>query len=208
MRGFCGKLFPALIGGLVLCAGFSEGALAQKAAKSVAVLPGASGKEPINIDAAKLEYFDKEQKAVYSGAVVAVQGESRLKTEILTIFLDKVETAAGEAAGPGTASQVRRMVASGGVTIIQKDQVGTGDSGSYDKVENKVYLIGNVTLSQGPNVTKGEKLTYDLTSGQAVIEGGRVKSMFVPGSQPEGTHPTRKSKATSAPPPTPEIRSQ
>ncbi len=171
---------------------------AEKAGKN-AVLPGATGKEPINIDAGKLEYFDREQKAVYSGAVVAVQGESRLKTEVLTIFLDRTANQTGEPAGAG-AGQVKRMEAIGGVTIVQKDQVGTGDRASYDRTENKVYVIGNVTLSQGPNVTKGEKLVYDLNTGQAVVEGSRsnnrVKSLFVPGSGPDDGS-RRKTRALS-----------
>jgi lipopolysaccharide export system protein LptA len=65
------------------------------------------------------------------------------------------------------------------VTIVSKDQIGTGDSGIYEKSENKVYLIGNVTLTQGPNVTKGDKLVYDLTTNQAAVTG-RVRSMFLP----------------------------
>jgi lipopolysaccharide export system protein LptA len=65
------------------------------------------------------------------------------------------------------------------VTIVSKDQIGTGDSGIYEKSENKVYLIGNVTLTQGPNVTKGDKLIYDLTTSQAAVTG-RVRSMFMP----------------------------
>jgi lipopolysaccharide export system protein LptA len=193
----------AVMVSVALTAGWAHGlmvpASAQKSGKALAVLPGASGKEPINIDAGKLEYFDKEQKAVYSGAVVAVQGESRLKTEVLTIFLDRAAPGGGQA-DPGSAGQVRRMEATGGVTIVQKDQVGTGDRGEYDKVANKVYLYGNVTLSQGPNVVKGGKLTYDLTSGQAVMEdkggSGRVQSIIVPGSQPEGTDASQKSKGT------------
>ena len=71
------------------------------------------------------------------------------------------------------------MEAAGPVTIISKDQIGTGDSGIYEKSENKVYLIGNVTLTQGPNVTKGDKLIYDLTTKQAAVTG-RVRSMFLP----------------------------
>jgi lipopolysaccharide export system protein LptA len=185
---------------LAVLPGAAAAAATPKTAKPI--LPGASGKEPINIDAGRLEYFDKEQKAIYTGGVVAVQGESRLKTEVLTIFLDRMSNPGAEGApagtGPGTASQVRRMEATGGVTITQKDQVGTGDRGTYDKGENKVYLFGNVTLSQGPNVTKGDKLTYDLTSGQAVVEGGRVKSLFVPGSQPEATNVNKKNKTSPA----------
>ena len=49
----------------------------QKAPASM--LPGTNSHEPINIDAGKLDYYDKEQKLVYSGGVVAVQGDSTLK---------------------------------------------------------------------------------------------------------------------------------
>lgn len=46
---------------------------AEKAASSSSpLLPGANSKEPISIDADKLNYFDKEQKAIYTGNVVAI----------------------------------------------------------------------------------------------------------------------------------------
>ena len=78
------------------------------------------------------------------------------------------------------------MDAAGPVTVISKTQVATGDRGSYDKEQNKVWLFGNVTLSDSGNVTKGDKLTYDLTSGEAVVDVGttssRVHGQFIPGS--------------------------
>jgi lipopolysaccharide export system protein LptA len=169
---------------LALAAAFALAATAPALAqKTGAVLPGASSKEPVSIDAGKLDYFDKDQKLVYSGAVVATQGESRLKASVLTIFLEP--TAASSSAG----HQMRRMEAQGPVTITAKDQIGTGDSGVYDKTENKVFLTGHVTLSQGANVTKGERLVYDLTTNQAVVLGGgnaqtgRVRSVFTPGEK-------------------------
>ena len=145
---------------------------------SGAVLPGGNSKDPVNIDAAKLDYFDKEQKLVYTGNVIATQGESKLQARTLVIFLTPKDP--GAAAGaPSSSSQVQRMEAAGPVTIVSKDQIGTGDSGIYVKSENKVYLIGHVTLTQGPNVTKGDKLVYDLTTKQAAVTG-RVRSMFLP----------------------------
>ena len=162
------------------------------------LLPGANSKEPVNIDAGKLDYFDKEQKLVYTGDVVAVQGETTLKASVLTIFLQKsadqaatgAPAPAAAAAGPGAGSSVKHMEADGPVTMISKDQVGTGDHATYDKAENKVYLIGNVTLSQGTNITQGDRLVYDLTTTRAqVFSGGttaRVKSVFTPGSAPPG----------------------
>ncbi|MGH6831013.1 MAG: organic solvent tolerance protein OstA, partial [Methylocella sp.] len=34
--------------------------------RSGAILPGGNSKDPVNIAAAKLDYFDKEQKLVYT----------------------------------------------------------------------------------------------------------------------------------------------
>ncbi len=72
------------------------------------------------------------------------------------------------------------------------EAAGTGDSLVFDKPENKFYLIGNVALSQGENVTRGDKLIYDLNTGQAVVTSkGRVHSLIVPGDQskPETSAP-------------------
>ncbi len=164
-------------------------AAAPAAAQGPSLLPGASSHEPINIAADKLDYFDKEQKLVYTGNVVAVQGDSRLNATVLTILLEKKAGAAaqpatgGPSASPG-GSQVRRMEGKGPIAITNKDQVGTGDALVYDKPENKFYLIGHVALSQGENVTRGDKLVYDLTTGQAVVSStGRVRSLIIPGDQ-------------------------
>ncbi len=140
-------------------------------------------KERINIVAAKLDYYDKEQKLIYTGNVVAVRGDTTLKTPSLVVFLNPKEP--GTPSGPpSSSSQVRRMEAAGPVTLISKDQVATGDSGIYEKAENKVYLDGNVSLTQGPNVTKGDHIVYDVNTGQAVVTG-HVRSMFIPNSDSE-----------------------
>ncbi|MGH6868546.1 MAG: LptA/OstA family protein [Methylocella sp.] len=174
--------------------------------RSGAILPGGNSKDPVNIAAAKLDYFDKEQKLVYTGNVVATQGESKLQARTLVIFLTPKDPAA-TAGAPSSSSQIRRAEAAGPVTIVSKDQIGTGDSGVYDKSENKVYLIGNVTLTQGQTVTKGDKLIYDLNTNQAAVTG-RVRSMFLPSGgtgdakerRPAGTDgaskPDRAAKAT------------
>ena len=59
---------------------------------------------------------------------------------------------------PVSGSGVKHLDATGPVTVVSKTQVATGDSGSYDKAQDKVWLIGHVTLSDGQNVTKGDKL--------------------------------------------------
>jgi lipopolysaccharide export system protein LptA len=171
---------------------------------SAAIFPGTSSKEPISIDADKLVYYDKEHKAVYSGNVVVIQGDTKMTCSAMVVFLDHAPTQGApaptkEAAPQSTNGQsgspadagVKHLDAAGPVTVVSKTQVATGDSGSYDKAEGKVRLIGHVTLSDGQNVTKGDKLTYDLKSGQATVDtsakSGRVHGQFVPKSGADAT---------------------
>lgn len=167
------------------------------AADSVAIFPGTSSKEPISIDANKLVYYDKERKAVYSGNVVVIQGDTKMTCSAMTVFLERGPTqgaAAQLSNGQSTPAQstptadsgVKHLDVTGPVTVLSKTQVATGDNGSYDKAEDKVWLIGHVTLSDGQNVTKGDKLTYDLKNGLATVDtsakSGRVHGQFVPKS--------------------------
>ena len=158
---------------------------ASAAGRSGGILPGASAKDPLNIDAGKLDYFEKEQKLIYSGSVIVTQGPSTLKAARLIIFLE------GKGSGQPaetTNDRVKHIDVEGPVTLVSKDQIGTGDRGSYDKSENKVYLIGNVTLTQGENIVKGDRLVYDVATGMATVQGGaaqggRVRSTFMPKNQ-------------------------
>ena len=58
----------------------------------IQILPGTSSKEPISIDADKLVYSDKEKKAVYSGNVVVIQGDTKMTCSVMTVFLDHSST--------------------------------------------------------------------------------------------------------------------
>jgi lipopolysaccharide export system protein LptA len=184
-------------------------AAANKPTQGSPLLPGGNSKEPISIEADKLVYFDKEQKAIYSGNVVAIQGDTRLTCSIMTVHMTKTAAAGAPAAGASVAgasvagapavkvadaapapsaesSSVSHLDCAGPVTVLSKTQTATGDSAVYDKPQNKIWILGHVTLSDRGNVTKGDKLTYDLTSGQATVDtggtSGRVKGLFLPGS--------------------------
>jgi lipopolysaccharide export system protein LptA len=194
------------LAGLVMIAA-AQPAAAQRSGSPV--LPGGNSRAPIQIDAAKLDYFEKEQRLVYSGGVLAKQGDATLKASSLTIFFAKQDDAKGETKGAARQSnaasalgggdgdnQIRRMEAAGPVTITNKTQVGTGDRGVYDRVENKVYLIGNPVLTEGPHVVRGNEqsqLIYDLNTSRAQIVGGRVQSLITPsqGSPGDRSKPAR-----------------
>ncbi|MBQ0819234.1 organic solvent tolerance protein OstA [Microvirga terrae] len=170
-----------------------------------------SSKEPIKIDANKLDVFDKEGRAVFTGDVVAVQGESTMKCTIMTVFYEQRDQNGGQAA-PSTQtaddSAIKKIDCKGPVTIVSRTQVATGENATFDRGSNKIMLTGNATLSDGPNVTKGERVLYDINTGVANIEttpGGRVRALFVPGQG--GPAPTGAGGGASpAPKPKPQQR--
>ena len=196
---------PALLSVALILYSATAFAATSPSNSGTSLLPGSNSKDPVSIEADKLVYFEKDLKAIYSGNVVVIQGDTKLTCTVMTIFMEKAGDAAAAAATPARAaessgadaaavapaapagqnSRVRHMDCVGPVTVLSKTQTATGDSGIYDKPQNKVWLIGHVTLSDGGNVTKGDKLVYDLLTGQATVETagskGRVKGQFLPG---------------------------
>ncbi len=166
--------------------------------ESGTLLPSGNSKDPVSIEADKLVYSDKDGKAVYSGNVIVIQGDTKMVCTVMTLYLDRAAAPSGaptptptptaNASGPpANNSQLRHMDCKGPVSLFSKTQTGTGDAAQYDKPENKFWLIGNVTLTNGGNVTKGDKLTYDLTTGRATVEMSaksktRVQGLFISGS--------------------------
>jgi lipopolysaccharide export system protein LptA len=161
----------------------TAGACAAQGASPI--LPGGNSREPISITAPTMDYFDRDHVLIYSGGVVAKQGETTLRAASLKIELnDKGASAADLAQGAPNAAgnnQIKRIEASGGVTVNSKSEVGSGDSGVYERASNKLTLIGNVTLSDCANVMKGARLIYDLGAGRAQVLGG-TSTLLTPGA--------------------------
>jgi lipopolysaccharide export system protein LptA len=125
----------------------------------------------------------------------------------MTLYMEKAAsatatpapTAAKAEAGPPSAdpsSGLKHMDCTGPVTVVSKTQTATGDNGSYDKGHSNVVLTGHVVLTDGRNVTKGDRLVYDLNTGQAVVQGGsqRVQGLFLPnGAEPGASGAKKKS---------------
>jgi len=149
--------------------------------------------QPVHIEAATLEVRDKEKQATFSGNVRVIQGDIGLRCKSLVVFYDQGgETGTGSSMkaatpGPGGQQKIKKLEARGSVVVTQKEQTATGDLGLFDMTTNTVTLSGNVVMTQGPNVLRGERLVVDLTSGVSRVESGkngqgRVQGLFIPGS--------------------------
>jgi lipopolysaccharide export system protein LptA len=133
--------------------------------------------QPVQIEAASLEVRDKDKVATFSGNVKVVQGDTTMRCKSLVVFYEQNGGRGGAmktaTPGPGGSSQIRRLEARGGVTVTQKDQTASGDTGLFDMRTNTVTLTGNVVVSQGPNIMRGDRLVVDMTSGVSRVEAGK-----------------------------------
>jgi lipopolysaccharide export system protein LptA len=150
--------------------------------------------KPIKIAASQLEVRDKEKMATFAGDVQVVQGDTNLRTKVLVVYYDDDGANKGAPAaqpGAGGGQQIRRMEARGNVIVTQKDQTATGDNADYDMRSDTVTLTGNVVVTQGQNVLRGQKLVVNTTTGVSRMEmpsGGRVEGLFQ-SSNPNGGGP-------------------
>ncbi|SDA29708.1 lipopolysaccharide export system protein LptA [Methylobacterium sp. UNC378MF] len=210
----------------LLCAALATGlvlagpALAEKPARKDSPFGniGGGGKDPIKIDADRLDVFDRENKAVFAGNVVAVQGDSTIRCSTMTVTYKRGKDAPGKGAKTEARSDARdegadaaprnpaengiqKVDCAGPVTVVQKDQVATGDHAVFDQDAKRIVLTGNVVLSQCQNVTRGQRLVYDMNTGRANMDpvaGGRVSALFVPGEKSDAKD--GKAKGCTQPP--------
>jgi lipopolysaccharide export system protein LptA len=146
--------------------------------------------QPVHIEAATLEVRDKDKVATFSGDVHVTQGDTGMRCKSLVVFYEQdgtnTNTLPAANAGPGGQQRIKRLEARGGVVVTQKQQTATGNLGIFDMKTNTVTLTGNVVMTQGKNVLRGERLVVDLTSGVSRVEAGRnghgrVEGLFQPG---------------------------
>jgi len=133
-------------------------ALAQQ---PVSALKGHNPDAPIDVAADRIEVQDRSDRAVFTGNVHVRQAELTLDTTRLTV--------AYSSAG---SIQIRRLDASGGVTVRSPSETARGDFGIYDLDRKLITLIGAVQLNRSGSQVNGQRLTIDLNSGRAVVDGG------------------------------------
>ena len=198
----------ALAVGLLLAASVS----AQTLTNSFGGL-SKSSKDPIDIESDVLVVHDSQKYATFKGNVKAVQGTTTLRARELNFHYtgggDKLiggqdkkdsgeqvatETKVADAKdGKGGSSdsgtQITKIVAKGDVVITsENDQTTSSEWAIYDVPTQQVTVGGNVVLTQGKNVLKGDRLVIDLKTGESRFEntgntavaGGRIRALFMP----------------------------
>ena len=133
-------------------------ALAQD---GVSALKGHDSKAPIDLSADRAEAQDRADRAIFAGNVIVKQGELTLRTARLTV-----------AYANQNGLDINRIDASGGVTVVSPSETAKGDFAVYDLNEGLITMVGNVRLERGGSYLNGGRLTIDLDTGRAVMDGG------------------------------------
>jgi lipopolysaccharide export system protein LptA len=144
------------------------------------------GDEPIEITADRLVLAQDQQLATFYGNVDAVQGDTTLRSDELRVYY----TSSEERQASGSDQSVRRLEAEGNVVITKPGETASGESGVYDVLTRKMMLEGDVVLTRGQNVVRGDRLDVDLETSVSTVssapapggqrDGERVRALFAP----------------------------
>jgi lipopolysaccharide export system protein LptA len=66
------------------------------------------------------------------------------------------------------------------------DQVASGDRAIFDMANNMITMQGNVVVTKGQNVVRGDRLVVNLTTKEGRMEGGRVQTLITPSGNGPG----------------------
>ena len=149
---------------------------------------------PINISADKFVADSNAKTGTWSGNVVVVQGDMRMRAN--SVRLNVV----------GNDNKPDKIFATGEVVVDSPNSgTVTGDNGIYDVVARTVTMTGKVVLTKQKDVMRGSQLTVNLETGVATLgggvkpagttasqNGGRVQGIFTP---PTSSAPTSSSNA-------------
>jgi lipopolysaccharide export system protein LptA len=164
------KLLP-----LVALPGVAAGILAVSPVagqEAGSALKGHDTDAPVDVAADRIEVQDRADRAIFSGNVDVRQGSLRLNSSRLTVAYSN-----------SGGIEIRRLEASGGVTLRSPSETARSQFAIYDLDQRLVTMIGGVSLTRGANHVEGARLVLDLDSGRAVMDGGIPGA---PGTQNNG----------------------
>ncbi|WP_246102260.1 LptA/OstA family protein [Methylobacterium terricola] len=151
----------------------------KEAGSGFGAFSSGGGKEPIKIDADRLDVFDRENKAVFAGNVVAVQGESTIRCSSMTVHYQRKEKEKkAEAKAPETKPADGKPVEAA-VKVEAKPEPKV-EKAAADPTDGsairQVVCAGPVTVVSKDQVASGDNAVFDRVANRVVLTGNVVLS--------------------------------
>jgi lipopolysaccharide export system protein LptA len=129
---------------------------------------------PITIKSNEMAADNKGKTAIFTGKVVAKQGDVTIYADRLTInYSDKK-------------NDVEKIEADGNVRIIQENRIGTASHAVYESTQGRITLTGNPKVTQGTDTMSGNTITYFIDDDRSEVSSGPGRPVEVL------IHPTTK----------------
>jgi lipopolysaccharide export system protein LptA len=147
-------------------------------------------KAPIDMTANEAEVTQSKCLVVWRGAAEALQGQARLRADVISIY----STPKGkDASGQQSCGAAERIIADGHVYYVTPDQNARGDHAVYTEAGDQIVITGDVILVKGKDVARGDKLTLHVSTREAKLESntvgvgkpGRVRAVYYPDTNPD-----------------------
>ena len=122
---------------------------------------------PVDVVSDELVYNHDDGEAVFSGSVVIKRDQMTLKADLVTVSMMD--------------NDIDTIVATGDVSLSQGRDVAVGEKATFLPKEEKIYITGNVQLVREGSSLAGERLVYDLGTGEMSLKSkssGRVRASF------------------------------
>ena len=126
---------------------------------------------PVEITADALDVNQSTGNATFDGNVVIGQGGMRLAAG--KVVVEYGADASGK-------NEIRRLVASGGVTLVSAEEAAEAQTAIYSVADGTIVLSGAVLVTQGPAAISGDQLSVDLSTGSGTVTGN-VRTVLNPG---------------------------
>ena len=171
---------------------------------------GRDSRQPVDVTSEQLYVNDAAKTALFTGGVVAVQGDSTLKSpELHVAYEGKAASglASADAQQPQESSRLSRLVAKkGAVVTIGADRRVGSDEAEFDAKADTALFTGNVVVNQQKNVLQGRRLLVDRKTGKSRLEApaeagqpaGRIAATFYQSDAKPATQPKPKSQTGEA----------
>lgn len=144
---------------------------------------GFNDKQPIEITADQLEVVQPNRQAVFRGNVVAQQGTVSIRANTMVVWYRTGNERSG------AQGAVSRIELTDNVALVTAQESARAARGVYNVDTKQIQLVGNVVLTRGQNILKGDRLDFNLQTQKSLLSsnsapgapgGGRVKGVFLP----------------------------
>lgn len=158
---------------------------------------------PIDITANEAEVVNSKCLAIWRGAAEALQGDTRLRANTITVH----EVVKSKGADGQTCGATQSVVADGNVYYVTPTQNARGDHAVYTASDDQIVMTGDVIVVQGKDVARGDKLVIKVSTKQFTMESRasgagqrkRVRGVFYPDKQNQGGAAATESSSPQPP---------